>query len=111
MIFLLHQPGFETARQAVTLAKLRALAIVPRPSNVCIFWAPVLIKGLKKLFKKKSGHKYFLVGLIYMCIWPRAMNKAIVKISKTTTILNNFSNCCQFYSGVLLKNGKICPRA
>ena len=44
-----------------------------------------------------------------MCrpIWPRAMNKTIVKISKTTTILNNFSNCCQFYFGVLLKNSTI----
>ena len=29
---ILHQAGFETARQAVTLAKLRALAIAPRPS-------------------------------------------------------------------------------
>ena len=28
----LHQAGFETARQAVTLAKLRVLAIAPRPS-------------------------------------------------------------------------------
>ena len=31
---ILHQAGFETARQAVTLAKLRALAITPRPSNI-----------------------------------------------------------------------------
>ena len=44
-----------------------------------------------------------------MYIWPRAMNKTIVKINKTTTILNIFSNCCQFYFGVLLKNGKIGP--
>ena len=29
---ILHQAGFETARQAVTLAKLHALAIAPRPS-------------------------------------------------------------------------------
>ena len=29
---ILHQAGFETARQAVTLAKLRALTITPRPS-------------------------------------------------------------------------------
>ena len=29
---ILHQAGFETARQAVTLAKLRAIAIAPRPS-------------------------------------------------------------------------------
>ena len=29
---ILHQAGFETARQAVTLAKLRVLAIAPRPS-------------------------------------------------------------------------------
>ena len=29
---ILHQAGFETARQAVTLAKLRAPAITPRPS-------------------------------------------------------------------------------
>ena len=29
---ILHQAGFETARQAVTLATLRALAIAPRPS-------------------------------------------------------------------------------
>ena len=29
---ILHQAGFETARQPVTLAKLRALAIAPRPS-------------------------------------------------------------------------------
>ena len=29
---VLHQAGFETARQTVTLAKLRALAIAPRPS-------------------------------------------------------------------------------
>ena len=29
---ILHQAGFETARQAVTLANLRALAIAPRPS-------------------------------------------------------------------------------
>ena len=76
--------------------------------NVCIFLAPVLIKGLKKIFKMKSGQKYFSVT--YMCIWPRAMNKTIVKISRTTTILNNFSNCCQFYFGVLLKNGEIGPR-
>ena len=67
-----------------------------------------MIKGLKKIFKMKSGQKYFSVT--YMCIWPRAMNKTIVKISKTTTILNNFSNCCQFYFGVLLKNGEIGPR-
>ena len=31
---ILHQAGFETARQAATLAKLRALAIAPRPSLV-----------------------------------------------------------------------------
>ena len=30
---ILHQAGFETALQAVTLAKLRALAIAPRPNN------------------------------------------------------------------------------
>ena len=30
---ILHQAGFETARQAVTLAKLRTLAIAPRPSR------------------------------------------------------------------------------
>ena len=44
---ILHQAGFETARQAVTLAKLRALAIAPRPSlfdnqigllNTYLFW-------------------------------------------------------------------------
>ena len=29
---ILHQAGFETTRQAVTLAKLRALAIAPRLS-------------------------------------------------------------------------------
>ena len=29
---ILHQVGFETAWQAVTLAKLRALAIAPHPS-------------------------------------------------------------------------------
>ena len=46
----------------------------------------------------------------YMCIWQRAMKKTILKIIKTTTILNNFSNCCQFYLSVLLKNGKIGPR-
>ena len=33
---ILHQAGFETARQAVTLAKLCALAITPRPS-LCVF--------------------------------------------------------------------------
>ena len=38
------------------------------------------------------------------------MSKIIVKISRTVTILNNFSNCCQFHFGVLLKNGKIGPR-
>ena len=65
-------------------------------------------KGLKKIFKMKSGLKYFSVT--YMCIWQRAMNITIVKISKTTTILNNVSNCCHFYFGVLLKNGKIGPR-
>ena len=32
---ILHQVGFETARQAATLAKLRALAIAPRPS-LCV---------------------------------------------------------------------------
>ena len=51
-----------------------------------------MIKGLKKIFKMKSGHEYFSVT--FMCIWQRSMNKTIVKISKTTTILNNFSNCC-----------------
>ena len=54
-----------------------------------------------KIFKMQSGFKYFSVT--YMCIWPRAMNKTIVIISKTTTILDYFSNCCQFYFGVLLK--------
>ena len=39
------------------------------------------------------------------------MNKTLVKINKTTTILNNFLNCSQFNFGVLLKNGKIGPRA
>ena len=35
---ILHQAGFETARQAVTLAKLRAPAIAPRPSlNIVTF--------------------------------------------------------------------------
>ena len=68
----------------------------------------VLIKELIKIFKMKSVQKCFSVT--YMCIWPRAMNKTIVKISKTVTILNNFSNCCQFYFGVLLKNGKTGPR-
>ena len=57
----------------------------------------------------KGWHKYFSVT--YMCIWPRAMTKTIVKINKTTTISNNFSNCCQVYFGVLLKNGKIGPMA
>ena len=66
------------------------------------------MKRLKKIFKMKFGHKYFSVT--YMCIWQRAINKTIVKISKTTTIFNNLSNCCQFYFGVLLKNGKIGPR-
>ena len=61
------------------------------------------------MFKMKSGHNY--LSVTYMCIWPRAMTKTIVKINKTTTILNNFSNCCQFYFGVLLKNSKIGPRA
>ena len=42
---ILHQAGFETARQAVTLAKLRALAITPRPS---------LIKMVKKI-KVRTG--------------------------------------------------------
>ena len=65
----------------------------------------VLIKGLKKIFKIKYVQKYFPVT--YMCIWPRAMTKAIAKINKTTTILNIFSNCCEFYFSVLLKNGKI----
>ena len=73
------------------------------------FYAPVLIKGLKKIFNMKSGHKYFSVT--YMCIWPRAMTKAILKINKFTTILNYFSNCCQFYFGVLLENDKIGPKA
>ena len=67
-----------------------------------------LIKGLNKIFKNKSGHKYFSVT--YMYKWPRAMTKTIVKINKTTTILNIFSNCCQFYFSVFLKNGKIGPR-
>ena len=30
---ILHQAGFETARQAVTLAKLRTVAIAPHPSG------------------------------------------------------------------------------
>ena len=67
-----------------------------------------MIKELKKVFKMKSGHKYFSVT--YMYIIYRAMTKPIVKINKSTTILNNFSNGCQFYIGVLLKNGKIDPR-
>ena len=67
-----------------------------------------MIKGLGKKLKIKSGHKYFSVT--YMCIWLTAMNKTIMKINKTTTILNNFSNCFQFYFSVLLKNGKIGPR-
>ena len=29
-----HQAGFETARRAVTLTKLRALTIAPRPSHI-----------------------------------------------------------------------------
>ena len=73
------------------------------------FQAPVLIKGLKKIFEMKSRQKYFSVT--YMCIWPRAMTKTIVKFNRTTTILLNFSNCCKFYFSVLLKNGKIGPRA
>ena len=39
------------------------------------------------------------------------MTKTILKIKKTATTLNNFSNCCQVYFGVLLKNDKICPMA
>ena len=77
--------------------------------NVYFFQVPVLIKGLKKIFKIKYGQKYFSVT--YMCKWPRAMTKTIVKINKTTTILNIFLNCCESYFSVLLKNGKICPRA
>ena len=61
------------------------------------------MKGLKKIFKMTSRHKYFSVT--YMCIWPRAMTKTIVKLNKSTTILNNFSNCCQFYLCVLGKVG------
>ena len=46
-----------------------------------------------------------------LCIWPMTLDKTMVKISKTITILNIFSKCCQFYFGVLLKNGKIGCRA
>ena len=63
---------------------------------------------IEKNIQNESGHKYFSVT--YMCIWPTVMNKTIGKISETTTILNNFSNCCQFYFGVLVRNGKIGPR-
>ena len=35
---ILHQAGCETARQAVTLTKLRALAIAPRPSLFVIIY-------------------------------------------------------------------------
>ena len=69
----------------------------------------VSLKGLKKILKMKSGHKYFSV--IYMCIWSRAMTKTIGKINKTTTISNTFSNGCKFYFSVLLKNDKIGLRA
>ena len=61
-----------------------------------------MIKGLKKILKIKSRHKYFSVT--YICIWPRFMTKTIVKINKTTTILNNFSNC---YFSVILKTVKL----
>ena len=74
-----------------------------------VFLGARIDKRVEKIFKMKSGHKYFSVT--YMCIWPRAMNKTKVKISKTATILINFTNCCQFHFGVLLKNGKIGPRA
>ena len=33
LLKILHQAGFETARQAVTLAMLHSLTIVPRPSH------------------------------------------------------------------------------
>ena len=67
-----------------------------------------MIRELKEIFKMKSGHKYFSVTNMY--IWPRAMTKPIMKIDKSTTILNIFLNDCQFYFDVLLKNGKIGPR-
>ena len=58
-------------------------------------------KRVEKIFKMTSGHKYFSVT--YMCIWPRAMTKIILKINKSTTILKKNSNCCKFYFGVILK--------
>ena len=52
------------------------------------------MKGLKKILKMKSGDKYF--SLTDMGIRPMAMNKTIVKINKTTTILNNFRIAVNF---------------
>ena len=63
---------------------------------------------IDKRFEKNIQNKIW-AEMTYMCIWPRAMTKTIVKINKTTTILNNFSICCEFYFSVLLKNGKIGP--
>ena len=45
-----------------------------------------------------------------MCIWPMAMTRTIAKINKSTTIMNNFSNCWRFYFSVFLENGKIVVR-
>ena len=46
---IMHQAGFETARQAVTLAKLRAQAITPRPSLYKEHRFECLVKNLTNM--------------------------------------------------------------
>ena len=65
-------------------------------------------KRVEKYIQNEIWAQIFFSDLhVYMA---EVLNKTIEKISKTTTILNIFSNCCQFYFGVVLKNGKIGPR-
>ena len=76
---ILHQAGFETARQAGTLAKFRALSIAPRPSLKETPWSGVLIDQWFKILCD-TLLSYISRGLETY----KSLNNTKIKISHST---------------------------
>ena len=76
---------------------------------LCVFLGVRIDKRVDKNIQNKIVGEIFFTNLaVYMAEGYMAKT---MKINKTPTILINFSNCCQFYFSVRLKNVKIGPGA